>query len=48
VPLPTIDIQGKVVEKASRLVESFEKTRMGIQEFREKLISILKEERIIS
>ena len=47
IPLPPEDVQKKVVDEATKLLNSFVTTRMEIQEYREKLSEIFKRERII-
>ena len=47
VALPPIGVQNKVVEEATKLLDSFVTTRMEIQEFREKLLDIFKSQSII-
>ncbi len=47
IPLPPEDVQKKVVDEATKLLNSFVTTRMEIQEYREKLSEIFKRERIV-
>ena len=47
VAIPPKEIQDKVVETATKLLKSFVTTRMEIQEYREKLSKIFKDEKIV-